>query len=41
MYGNISASLVVEGNPATYAMDALPGLQEARLEALRQSIRKV
>ncbi len=41
MYGNISASLVVEGNLPTYALDALPGLQEARLEALRQLVRKV
>jgi sugar/nucleoside kinase (ribokinase family) len=41
MYGNISASLVVEGNLPTYALEALPGLQEARLEALRQLIRKV
>jgi sugar/nucleoside kinase (ribokinase family) len=41
MYGNISASLVVEGNLPTYALEALPGLQEARLESLRQLIRKV
>jgi sugar/nucleoside kinase (ribokinase family) len=41
MYGNISASLVVEGNLPTYALEALPGLQEARLEALRQLVRKV
>ncbi len=41
LYGNISASLVVEGNLPTYALEALPGLQEARLEALRQLVRKV
>jgi sugar/nucleoside kinase (ribokinase family) len=41
LYGNIAASLVVEGNLATYALDALPGLHVARLESLRQSIRKV
>lgn len=41
MYGNISASLVVEGNLPTYALEALPGLQEARMEALRQLVRKV
>jgi sugar/nucleoside kinase (ribokinase family) len=41
MYGNISASLVVEGNLPTYALEAMPGLQEARLEALRQLARKV
>jgi sugar/nucleoside kinase (ribokinase family) len=41
LYGNISASLVVEGHPAAYALDVLPGLPEARLEALRQNVRKV
>jgi sugar/nucleoside kinase (ribokinase family) len=40
-YGNIAASLVVEGNLAAYALDALPGLNLARLESLRQSARKV
>ncbi|MEJ2599388.1 MAG: carbohydrate kinase family protein, partial [Anaerolineales bacterium] len=41
LYGNISASLVVEGSDPFYALDALPGLAEARLDAIRQSIRKV
>lgn len=41
LFGNISASLVVEGNLPAYALEALPGLQKARLEALRQHIRKV
>jgi sugar/nucleoside kinase (ribokinase family) len=41
LYGNISASLVVEGTGPFYALDALPGLAQARLEALRQAIRKV
>jgi sugar/nucleoside kinase (ribokinase family) len=41
LYGNISASLVVEGNLPTYALETLPGLPEARLEALRQLARKV
>jgi len=41
LYGNIAASLAIEGNLATYALDALPGLQIARLESLRQSIRKI
>lgn len=41
LYGNISASLVVEGNDPIYALDALPGLAQARLEALRQSARKL
>ncbi len=41
LYGNISASLVVEGDQAIYALDVLPGLPLARLESLRQSVRKV
>lgn len=41
LYGNISASLVVEGNGPFYALDALPGLAQARLDALRQSVRKI
>lgn len=41
LYGNISASLVVEGSDPFYALDALPGLAEARLNAIHQSIRKV
>ena len=41
LYGNISASLVIEGHQAIYALDTLPSLPAARLEALRQSVRKV
>lgn len=41
LYGNIAASLVVEGFGPFYALDALPGLAQARLEALRQGVRKV
>jgi len=41
LFGNVSASLVVEGYTPNYALEALPGLPEARLESLRQSIRKV
>jgi sugar/nucleoside kinase (ribokinase family) len=41
LYGNISASLVVEGHELTYALEALPGLAEARLRNLRQSARKI
>ena len=40
LYGNISASLAIEGVGPFYALDALPGLAAARLEALRQSVRK-
>jgi len=41
LFGNISASLVVEGVGPSYALDALPGLAQARLESLRQSVRRV
>ena len=41
LYGNVSASLVVEGCGAFYALDVLPGLPEARLEVLQESYRKV
>jgi sugar/nucleoside kinase (ribokinase family) len=41
LHGNISASLVVEGKKAFYALESLPGLATARLDALRQSVRKV
>ena len=41
LHGNISASLVVEGVGPYYALDALPGLAQARLDALRQSVRKI
>ncbi len=39
--GNISASLTIEGSGAFYALEALSGLAQARLEALRESVRKV
>ena len=41
LHGNISASLVIEGHDPTYALDALPGLPAARMEALRDLARKV
>ena len=41
LYGNISASLVIEGSGAFFALDALPGLAEARLDNLRQYVRKI
>jgi sugar/nucleoside kinase (ribokinase family) len=41
LHGNISASLVVEGIGPFYALDSLPGLADARLESLRQSVRKL
>ena len=41
LHGNISASLVVEGSGPFYALDGLPGLAEARMEALRDSVRRI
>ena len=41
LYGNISASLTIEGSGPFYALEALPGLAQARLDALRQHPRKV
>lgn len=41
LIGNITASLVVEGSGPFYALDALPGLAQARLEAIRQGVRRV
>lgn len=41
LHGNISASLTIEGQGPFYALDALPGLAGARLEALRLAVRKL
>jgi sugar/nucleoside kinase (ribokinase family) len=41
LHGSVSASLVVEGSGPFFALDALPGLAQARLEALREGVRKV
>ena len=41
LYGSISASLTIEGSGAFYALDALPGLAKARLEALKEGVRKI
>jgi sugar/nucleoside kinase (ribokinase family) len=41
LYGNVSASLKLEGSGAFYPMDVLPGLAEARLNALRNMVRAV
>ncbi len=38
---SVSASLVLEGNDPLYALDATPGLAQARLEALRGNLRSV
>lgn len=41
LYGSISASLVVEGSGPFFALDALPSLARARLQALGEAVRKV
>lgn len=41
LYGNVSASLKVEGSGAFYPLEVMPGLAQARLEALRDISRKV
>jgi sugar/nucleoside kinase (ribokinase family) len=41
LHGNITASLVVEGNTPEYALEAMPGLAQARLDALKGMIRRV
>lgn len=41
LYGSTSASMTVEGCGVFYAMDGLPGLAIARLNALKEGIRKV
>ena len=41
LFGNISASFVVEGSGPFYALESLPGLAAARMDALRASIRKI
>lgn len=41
LYGNVSASLKLEGSGAFYPLDVLPGLAEARLNVLREMVREV
>lgn len=41
LMGAIGASLVVEGSGVFYALDAMPGLIEARLNALKELVREV
>lgn len=40
-YGSVSASLKLEGSGAFYPLDVMPGLAEARLEAVRSLAREV
>lgn len=39
LYGNVSASLVVEGDEPFYALDTMPGLPRARLMYLEDAVR--
>jgi sugar/nucleoside kinase (ribokinase family) len=39
--GNISASLTIEGSEALFALEALPGLKEERLNTLRPYVKRV
>jgi sugar/nucleoside kinase (ribokinase family) len=41
LYGNVAASLKLEGNGAFYPLDVLPGLAEARVNALRDMVREI
>lgn len=41
LYGNVAASIAVEGSGVFYTQAVLPGLERARLESLRESIREV
>ncbi|MEW6717450.1 MAG: carbohydrate kinase family protein [Chloroflexota bacterium] len=41
LYGNVSASMVVEGSGPYFALETLPGLAQARLEALKEMVRRV
>ncbi len=41
LYGNVSASLAVEGRGPFFPLEALPGLQQARLETLTDLVRTV
>jgi len=41
MYGNVAASFAVEGSGAFYTQGALPGLQKARLESIRETVREI
>ena len=41
LYGNVSASLKLEGSGAFYPLDVLPGLAIARLNALKDMVREV
>jgi sugar/nucleoside kinase (ribokinase family) len=41
LMGGVAASLVVEGSGVYYALDAMPGLRDARLASLRSLVREI
>jgi hypothetical protein len=41
LYGNVSASLTVEGSGAFHALEAMPGLSEARLDSVAGIVREL
>lgn len=41
LYGNVSASLKLEGSGPFYPLDILPGLAEARLNVLKELVREI
>ncbi len=41
LYGNVSASLKIEGSGAFYPLDVLPGLAKARFTALKDLVREI
>jgi hypothetical protein len=41
LYGNVSASLNIGGSGAFYSLDVMPGLAQARLDVIRNLVRKV
>lgn len=41
LFGNVAASISVEGTGTFYTRDVLPGLQKARLESLKEMVRKL
>jgi sugar/nucleoside kinase (ribokinase family) len=41
LYGSVSASLTIEGSGAFHALEALPGLAQARLDSLTGLVRQI
>ena len=41
LYGSVSASLTIEGSGAFHALEAMPGLAQARLDSLSSLVRQV